>query len=548
MSEIKGNLNAPHNLKGYVIPRGEDGISPVVETSEIEGGYRVDITDIYGKKSIDLMHGEKGDKGDAFTYSDFTPVQLAALKGEPGYTPQKNVDYFDGSNGKDGYSATHSWNGTTLTITSAAGTSSADLKGDKGDSIKGDTGSPGYTPIKGVDYFDGDKGDKGDPGYTPQKGVDYFDGKDGVSATHSWNGTTLTVTSASGTSSANLKGDKGDKGDRGEQGTGVTILGSYDSESALKAAHPTGKAGDGYLVNGNLYVWSESSSTWANVGNIKGPKGDTGEAGYTPRKGVDYFDGQNGKDGTSVTVASVSESTADGGSNVVNFSDGKTITIKNGSKGSTGDPGYTPQKNVDYFDGKDGIPGKDGSNGVSCTHSWNGTTLIVTSASGTSSANLKGDKGDKGDTGEVDYGRLNNYAKIASANNLLHNGNEFTFVPSGYTGQIYINHQTAGGANGNITNYYFGNGKGGLATFIANYFKGKFQGDTARPIYNNEEAAMLSDVPTNAAQIGAASATDFANLRNEFDALAASAVSVLSGTATPTSDIGSDGDIYLVTE
>lgn len=36
-------------------------------------------------------------KGDPFTYSDFTPEQLAALKGEKGkdgYTPQKGVDYF----------------------------------------------------------------------------------------------------------------------------------------------------------------------------------------------------------------------------------------------------------------------------------------------------------------------------------------------------------------------------------------------------------------------------------------------------------------------
>lgn len=40
-----------------------------------------------------------------------------------------------------------------------------------------------------------------------------------------------------------------------------------------------------------------------------------------------------GNDGTSVTVASVSESTEDGGSNVITFSDGKTVTIKNGSKG-----------------------------------------------------------------------------------------------------------------------------------------------------------------------------------------------------------------------
>ena len=40
---------------------------------------------------------KKGPKGDPFTYSDFTPEQLAALKGDKGddgYTPQKGVDYF----------------------------------------------------------------------------------------------------------------------------------------------------------------------------------------------------------------------------------------------------------------------------------------------------------------------------------------------------------------------------------------------------------------------------------------------------------------------
>ena len=47
-------------------------------------------------------------------------------------------------------------------------------------------------------------------------------GKDGVSATHFWSGTRLTMTSASGTSSADLKGDKGDPGDKGD--TGATVL------------------------------------------------------------------------------------------------------------------------------------------------------------------------------------------------------------------------------------------------------------------------------------------------------------------------------------
>lgn len=47
----------------------------------------------------------------------------------------------------------------------------------------------------------------------------------------------------------------------------------------------------------------------------------------------------DGADGTSVTVESVSESTADGGSNVVTFSDGTTLTVKNGSQGSAGADG-----------------------------------------------------------------------------------------------------------------------------------------------------------------------------------------------------------------
>lgn len=65
------------------------------------------------------------------------------------------------------------------------------------------------------------------------------------------------------------------------------------------------------------------------------------------------FDGSNGKDGTSVTVNSVSESTADGGSNVVTFSDGKTLTIKNGTKGSKGDKGDSPVRGTDYWTAAD---------------------------------------------------------------------------------------------------------------------------------------------------------------------------------------------------
>lgn len=78
----------------------ESLISPTVTISTIDGGHRITVRDVNGERRFDIMDGE------------------------PGYTPQKGVDYFDGK-----------------------------------------------TPVKGVDYFDGE------PGYTPQKGVDYFDGK-----------------------------------------------------------------------------------------------------------------------------------------------------------------------------------------------------------------------------------------------------------------------------------------------------------------------------------------------------------------------------------
>lgn len=130
---------------------------PITILDYANGTVRVDIPDlpkgiyplvIYSsvgtKKSVVLSKDIiviEGSKGDPFVYEDFTPEQLAALKGDDGYTPIKGVDYFDGD--------------------------------------KGDDGAPGHTPVKGVDYFDGAKGDKGDPGYTPVKGVDYFDGADG---------------------------------------------------------------------------------------------------------------------------------------------------------------------------------------------------------------------------------------------------------------------------------------------------------------------------------------------------------------------------------
>ena len=73
--------------------------------------------------------GAKGDKGDAFTYADFTQEQLEALRGPAGKDGSNGLD---GKDGKDGVSVSHTWNGTSLSITSASGTSEMDLQGPAG--------------------------------------------------------------------------------------------------------------------------------------------------------------------------------------------------------------------------------------------------------------------------------------------------------------------------------------------------------------------------------------------------------------------------------
>ena len=144
---------------------------------------------------------------------------MEAVKTVNGVAPDKNgnVEVAGGSGtpSKDGVDCTHEWNGTVLTVTSASGTSSADLKGDKGDdgvSPTVDVSKSGKVTTVSITDKNGTKT------ATINDGAGGAAGKDGTSVTHSWSGTTLSVTSASGTSSANLKGEKGDKGDTGATG------------------------------------------------------------------------------------------------------------------------------------------------------------------------------------------------------------------------------------------------------------------------------------------------------------------------------------------
>ena len=76
------------------------------------------------------------------------------------------------------------------------------------------------------------------------------------------------------------------------------------------------------------------------------------------------------------------------------------------------------------------------------------------------------------------------FALVGAHNNLMASGNEFTFASSGFNGDVYVNYRTAGGVNGNITNYRLGNGKGGelgiaIHTGNYNYYSPKLDGTGA---------------------------------------------------------------------
>jgi uncharacterized protein (TIGR02145 family) len=248
----------------------------------------------------------------------------------------------------------------------------------------GASGAQGPIGLTGPAGANGAKGDKGDTGAQGPAGLTGPAG-----ATGSQGPTGLTGP----TGAAGAKGDKGDAGAQGPvgqtgatgpQGTGVTILGSFSSVNQLPA---TGSAGDGYLVNGNLYVWSNNTSSWSNVGNIQGPQGPAGATGSTGPQGPI---GQTGPAGATGTKGDKGDTGAQGPTG---------LTGPAGATGSQGPIGQTGPAGATGTKGDKGDTGAQGPTGLTGPAGATGATGPQGPIGQTGPTGSTGAKGDKGDTG-----------------------------------------------------------------------------------------------------------------------------------------------------
>ena len=79
------------------------------------------------------------------TYDGSKAVTLKIPEGATGAQVAQAVSEYMAANMVEGGYVLHEWNGTVLTITTASGSSSMNLKGEDGE--------PGRTPVKGTDYY-----------------------------------------------------------------------------------------------------------------------------------------------------------------------------------------------------------------------------------------------------------------------------------------------------------------------------------------------------------------------------------------------------------
>jgi hypothetical protein len=402
--------------------------------------------------------GTKGDKGDAFTYSDFTAAQLAALKGDKGDTgPQgeKGDIGATGPTGPEGPRGPKGEQGQQGQTGPQGETGPAGPKGDTGKGFKvlgyygtkaaldaaqkataaaGDAYGVGTAEPYDIYIFDGitgefinngplqgAKGDTGPEGPQGEQGIQGEIGPAGPQGTKGDKGDAFTYSDFTAAQLAALKGDKGDTGPQGEKGdigaTGPTgpegprgpkgeqgQQGQTGPQGETGPAGPKGDTGKGFKVLG--YYGTKAALDAAQKATAAA--GDAYGVGTAEPYDIYIFDGITGEFINNGPLQGAKGDTGPEGPQGPKGDPGETGP--QGPAGADGAPGKDGAKGADGLpgkDGADGAPGKDGTNGrdgVTFTPSMSDDgDLSWTNDGGKANpatVNIKGPKGDQGERGE----------------------------------------------------------------------------------------------------------------------------------------------------
>lgn len=238
-------------------------------------------------------------------------------------------------------------------------------------------GARGLQGPQGPQGIQGLKGDKGDTGETGAKGDKGDTGDQGPQGIQGPQG---------------LQGIQGPKGESGEDGRSFRIAGVFATLAALEAAYPTG-SDDAYQVTGEdneIFIWSSYDEAWESIGQIQGPKGDTGATG---------------DDGVSPEV---SVSTITGGHRVTitdaDHPSGQSFDVMDGATGPTGATGATGPKGdqgIQGIQGPQGIQGEQGEQGPKGDTGATGATGATGPTGPQGPQGIQGIQGPQGPKGDM---------------------------------------------------------------------------------------------------------------------------------------------------
>lgn len=456
----KTEINAENHLVITLTDGTVKDLGKIVGENGTNGSNGEDGKDgIDGKDGVSITEANLSAEGDfSLVFSDGKTVSLGNIKGQDGQNGTNGID------GQDGISITkaeiNSENKLIITLSNGGSFDLGVVVGSNGkDGVNGTNGEDGKDGADGIGITNTEINSNNELVIYYSNGTNKVlgkvvgeDGQPGTSITHEWIGTSLKITSASGTSDPiDLKGEPGEQGPigatgpqgiQGEQGpTGETgpqgpqgepfsLAKIYSSVMEMEQNHATDgvKIGQFVLINtGNvedtenarLYVKAETEYSFitdlSGTQGMRGPEGPTGATGAT---------GATGPQGTSVTITNITPST-DGKENEILFSDGNKLIIKNGVDGAAGTPGTPGEKGKDGLTpfinnlgnwqigdldtevkakGEDGAPGQQGSQGIQGEQGPSGLTPFINEAGNWQIGDVdtgKPARGEKGETGEV---------------------------------------------------------------------------------------------------------------------------------------------------